>query len=180
MTDVRVELDERATWFYEAISSSDGMVNPVVGAGQVYMTTKRDRNGDLLRADRTYRLRIPGDDNRATPPPPRRPLWSGCLGFELGHGCAPVGPTGASHGPTARGSTHGLHALHPWRVLRRRRRFEPDDRPSRRVRPGKPHRVGSHRASRGRGGAAEGGLRLHRREIALRALRRAARPTTQS
>jgi hypothetical protein len=58
-TDYKVELDERATWFYEAITSSEGMVNPVVGKGQVYMTTKRDQNGNLLRADKTYRLSVP-------------------------------------------------------------------------------------------------------------------------
>jgi hypothetical protein len=61
MTDTRVELDERATWFYEAITSSEGMVNPVVGAGQVYLTTKRSSDGALFRADRTYRLRVPAD-----------------------------------------------------------------------------------------------------------------------
>ena len=60
-TDYRVELDERATWFYEAITSSEGMVSPVVGKGQVYMTTKRDKNRDLLRADRTYKLAVPKD-----------------------------------------------------------------------------------------------------------------------
>ncbi len=59
--DDRVELDERTTWFYEAVTSSEGMVNPVVGAGQVYMTTKRDSEGRMLRADRTYRLRVPKD-----------------------------------------------------------------------------------------------------------------------
>ena len=57
----RMELDERVTWFYEAVGSSTGMVNPTVGAGQVYMTTKRDSRGDLLRADKTYRLRVPKD-----------------------------------------------------------------------------------------------------------------------
>lgn len=61
MTDVKVEVDERAVWFYEAVTSSEGMVNPTPGKGQVYMTTKRDSNGDLLRADRTYRLRVPAD-----------------------------------------------------------------------------------------------------------------------
>jgi hypothetical protein len=59
ITDYKVELDERATWFYEATTSSEGMVNPVVGKGQVYMTTKRDQNGDLLRADKTYKLHVP-------------------------------------------------------------------------------------------------------------------------
>ena len=39
----------------------EGMVNPVVGKGQVYMTTKRDAKGNLFRADRTYRLRVPKD-----------------------------------------------------------------------------------------------------------------------
>ncbi|WP_339868484.1 DUF1214 domain-containing protein [uncultured Algoriphagus sp.] len=60
-TDTRLELDERTTWFYEAVYSSKGMVNPPVGAGQVYMTSKRDSNGDLLRADKTYRLQVPAE-----------------------------------------------------------------------------------------------------------------------
>lgn len=55
----RVELDERATWFYEAVSSTKGMLHPTVGAGQVYMTTKRDSQGRMLRADRTYKLHLP-------------------------------------------------------------------------------------------------------------------------
>jgi hypothetical protein len=60
-TATRVELDERTTWFYEAVTSSEGMVNPTVGAGQVYMTTKRDSRGNLFRADRTYKLHVPKD-----------------------------------------------------------------------------------------------------------------------
>ena len=60
-TETRVELDERTTWFYEAVTSSEGMVNPVVGKGQVYMTAKRDATGALLRADRTYKLHVPKD-----------------------------------------------------------------------------------------------------------------------
>jgi len=61
ITDTKVEIDERAVWFYEAVTSTEGMVNPVVGKGQVYMTTKRDNNGNLLRADNTYILTIPKD-----------------------------------------------------------------------------------------------------------------------
>lgn len=57
-TKTMVELDQRTTWFYEAVTSTKGMVNPQVGAGQVYMTTKRDNKGDLLRADKTYRLHV--------------------------------------------------------------------------------------------------------------------------
>ncbi len=60
-TATRVELDERTTWFYEAVTSSEGMINPEVGKGQVYMTTKRDSEGNMLRADRTYRLHVPKD-----------------------------------------------------------------------------------------------------------------------
>lgn len=60
-TDTIQQIDERATWFYEAIGTTKGMVEPKPGAGQVYMTTKRDANGDMLRADRNYVLRIPAD-----------------------------------------------------------------------------------------------------------------------
>jgi hypothetical protein len=60
-TEDRAEIDERAAWFYEAVTSTEGMVNPVVGAGQVYMTSKRDSQGRMLQADRTYRLRVPKD-----------------------------------------------------------------------------------------------------------------------
>lgn len=60
-TDYKVELDERAVWFYEAVTSSEGMVNPTPGAGQVYMTSKRDAEGKLLRADKLYKLHVPKD-----------------------------------------------------------------------------------------------------------------------
>jgi hypothetical protein len=60
-TDYKVELDERITWFYEAVSATKGMITPTVGQGQVYMTTKRDGDGALLRADQTYRLSVPDD-----------------------------------------------------------------------------------------------------------------------
>ncbi len=58
-TDTIQQIDERGTWFYEAVTSTEGMVNPKPGAGQVYMTTKRDSDGNFLRADRTYRLHVP-------------------------------------------------------------------------------------------------------------------------
>ena len=68
-TEVKLQLDERSTWFYEAVTSSKGMVYPEPGQGQVYMTTKRDNNGELLRADRTYRLHVPA-------PVPVNQFWS--------------------------------------------------------------------------------------------------------
>ena len=55
------ELDERVTWFYEAVASTKGMVNPTPGAGQVYMTSKRDSQGRMLRADKNYKLHVPKD-----------------------------------------------------------------------------------------------------------------------
>ncbi|MDX1284851.1 MAG: DUF1254 domain-containing protein, partial [Draconibacterium sp.] len=61
ITDYKVELDERAIWFYEAVTSSKGMVTPTPGKGQAYMTTKRDNKGELFRADKTYKLRVPAN-----------------------------------------------------------------------------------------------------------------------
>ncbi|WP_216897511.1 DUF1254 domain-containing protein [Nocardia alni] len=57
--DTILQLDQRATWFYEAVTSTKGMVHPTPGAGQVYMTTKRDDRARLVRADHTYRLHVP-------------------------------------------------------------------------------------------------------------------------
>lgn len=61
MTDEKVELDQRTAWFYDAVTTSEGMVNPSVGKGQVYLAAKRDSKGNLFRADKTYRLRVPAD-----------------------------------------------------------------------------------------------------------------------
>lgn len=61
ITEYKVELDERAVWFYEAVTSTESMVNPTPGKGQVYMTAKRDSEGNLFRADQTYKLTIPKD-----------------------------------------------------------------------------------------------------------------------
>ena len=60
-TATMLQLDQRTTWFYEALTTSKGMINPTPGAGQVYMTTKHDNQGNLLRADKTYRLHVPKD-----------------------------------------------------------------------------------------------------------------------
>ena len=54
-------IEQETTWFYEAVTTSKGMVNPVVCAGQVCMTTKHEGNGNFLRADKTYRLRVPAN-----------------------------------------------------------------------------------------------------------------------
>jgi hypothetical protein len=54
-------LENLAAIFGDNITSSKGMVNPTVGAGQVYMTTERDSQGRLLRADNTYKVHVPKD-----------------------------------------------------------------------------------------------------------------------
>ena len=59
--DIMQQLDERGVWFYEAVTSTKGMVNPTEGKGQVYMTSKRDSEGRLLRADKTYKLTVPAN-----------------------------------------------------------------------------------------------------------------------
>lgn len=47
------------------------MVNPTPGKGQIYMTTKRDSQGNPFRADKTYKLTVPND----VPVPPEQ-FWS--------------------------------------------------------------------------------------------------------
>lgn len=40
--DTHTQLDERASWFYEAIGVTDGMMGKTVGAGQVYLEAQKD------------------------------------------------------------------------------------------------------------------------------------------
>lgn len=58
-TETEIQIDPRATWFYEAVTSTKGMVYPTPGTGQVYMTAKRDKSGATFQASKTYRLRVP-------------------------------------------------------------------------------------------------------------------------
>jgi hypothetical protein len=63
------QLDERASWFYEAIGNTLGMQGRVVGFGQVYLETARDRSGKWLDGAKSYRLRVP-------PNAPVKQFWS--------------------------------------------------------------------------------------------------------
>ncbi len=58
-TDDIQQLDQRTTWFYEAVATSKGMAEPSVGAGQVYMTTKRDSENNMLHGAGNYKLHVP-------------------------------------------------------------------------------------------------------------------------
>lgn len=59
--DKRTYVDERAAWFYEAVTSSGQMQTNTPGTGQVYLSTKRDRDGNVLKGGETYRLRVPAN-----------------------------------------------------------------------------------------------------------------------
>lgn len=59
--DTHTQLDERASWFYEAIGVTDGMMGKIVGAGQVYLEAQKDSNGKWLDGGKNYMLRIPAN-----------------------------------------------------------------------------------------------------------------------
>ncbi|HID31258.1 MAG TPA: DUF1254 domain-containing protein, partial [Desulfobacterales bacterium] len=63
------ELDERAEWFYEAISSSNAMVTTKPGVGSTYLAAYADRDGDWLDGAQSYTLHIPAN-------PPAGQFWS--------------------------------------------------------------------------------------------------------
>jgi hypothetical protein len=65
----RVQFDERGSWFYEAIGMSVGMQGRIVGFGQVYLETSKDKDGNWLDGGKTYRMRV-------EPNPPVKQFWS--------------------------------------------------------------------------------------------------------
>jgi hypothetical protein len=63
------QLDERASYTYEAFTTSMGMVSKTPGLGQAYLGTYRDREGKAFDGGKNYTLRIP-------PNPPAGQFWS--------------------------------------------------------------------------------------------------------
>jgi hypothetical protein len=63
------QLDERGSWFYEAIGESAGMQGRIVGFGQAYLETSKDKAGNYLDGGKTYRMHV--DAN-----PPVGQFWS--------------------------------------------------------------------------------------------------------
>jgi hypothetical protein len=57
----RSYIDERAAWFYEAVTTSGQMQTNTPGSGQVYLSTKRDSKGNVLKGGETYRLHVPAN-----------------------------------------------------------------------------------------------------------------------
>jgi hypothetical protein len=66
---VYTQLDERGSWFYEAIGESAGMQGRILGFGQVYLETSKDRDGNPLDGGKAYRMRVPAN-------PPVAQFWS--------------------------------------------------------------------------------------------------------
>jgi hypothetical protein len=63
------QLDERGSWFYEAIANSAGMQGRILGFGQAYLETSKDKDGEWLIGDSNYRFHVP-------PNPPVKQFWS--------------------------------------------------------------------------------------------------------
>jgi hypothetical protein len=55
------QLDERTSWFYEAVGVSVGMMGRAVGVGQVYLEATKDAASRWLDGGKSYRLRVPKD-----------------------------------------------------------------------------------------------------------------------
>ena len=55
------QLDERSSWFYEAVGVSVGMMGRTVGFGQVYLESSKDSEGQWLDGSKSYKLTVPKD-----------------------------------------------------------------------------------------------------------------------
>jgi len=63
------QLDERAEWMYEAVTTSAGMVTTTPGLGSIYLASYADKDGDWLEGGNSYTLHVP-------PNPPAEQFWS--------------------------------------------------------------------------------------------------------
>lgn len=62
-------LDERASWFYEAVGAGAAMAPKRPGPSSAYLSAYKDKSGEWLDGGQSYRLRVP-------PAPPVRLFWS--------------------------------------------------------------------------------------------------------
>jgi hypothetical protein len=68
-TDFWNLLDERASWFYEAVGAGPAMAPKRPGPSSAYLGAYKDKAGEWLDGGRSYRLRVP-------PNPPIKLFWS--------------------------------------------------------------------------------------------------------
>ncbi len=54
-------LDQRTTYFYQAVTTSHGMVSTTPGVGQAYLGSAHDKSGAWLDGGKNYRLHVPAD-----------------------------------------------------------------------------------------------------------------------
>jgi hypothetical protein len=62
-------LDERASWFYEAVGAGAAMAPKRPGPSSAYLSAYKDKAGEWLDGGTLYRLRVPAD-------PPIKLFWS--------------------------------------------------------------------------------------------------------
>lgn len=62
-------LDERASWFYEAVGAGPAMAPKRPGPSSAYLSAYKDKAGEWLDGGNSYRLRVPRD-------PPIKLFWS--------------------------------------------------------------------------------------------------------
>ncbi|XXD10162.1 DUF1254 domain-containing protein [Klebsiella sp. R445] len=55
------QFDERASWFYEAVSVSKAMLTQTPGVGQRYIVAYQDKDGNWLTGEHTYKLHVPAN-----------------------------------------------------------------------------------------------------------------------
>ncbi len=55
------QLDERAEWMYEAVTTSEGMVTTTPGKGSIYLAAYADKDGDWLEGSKSYMLHVPAN-----------------------------------------------------------------------------------------------------------------------
>jgi hypothetical protein len=53
------QIDERASWFYEAIGNTVGMQGRTLGFGQLYLEAQKDKTGTWLDGGKSYHLHVP-------------------------------------------------------------------------------------------------------------------------
>jgi hypothetical protein len=63
------QLDERTNYFYQAVTTSKGMVTKTPGVGQAYLAETQDGAGNWFDGGKTYRLHVPAN-------PPAQQFWS--------------------------------------------------------------------------------------------------------